>query len=374
MTATSRKRNSRAGLGSKGRSDRGGFTLAQVARAVGGRVAGDPSTRLSGVQVLDRATAADLSWVADSVRARQAAESHAGALLVAAEEDASGKPAVVVSSPTLALAAWLDVLHPRERPRPGVSRKANVHRTARLGRGVSVAAGATVEEGAVVGARTILGPGAFVGREAVIGEDCHLGVNAAVLEKCRVGDRCVLHAGAVVGSDGFGYVWDGERHRKIPQLGIVRIEDDVEIGANATIDRATLGETVIGRGTKIDNLVQVGHNVIVGEHSILCGQAGIAGSSRLGRRVTLAGQVGVSDHVVLGDGVIATGQAGIVRGARVEPGMMISGMPAAPHRDFLRSAAWVARLPELARRVERLEKGPSGREGEEPWKSESPKS
>ena len=330
--------------------------------------------RLSGVQVLERATAADLSWVADVARARQAAASHAGALLVAAEEDASGKPAVVVSSPTLALATWLSALHPPARPRPGVSKKAHVHRAARLARGVSVAAGATVEEGAVVGARTALGPGSFVGRGATIGEDCHLGVNAAVLEECRVGDRCVLQAGAVVGSDGFGYVWDGERHRKIPQLGIVRVEDDVEIGANAAIDRATLGETVIGRGTKIDNLVQVGHNVVVGEHSILCGQAGIAGSSRLGRRVTLAGQVGVSDHVVIGDGVIATGQAGIVRGARVEPGTMISGMPAAPHRDFLRSAAWVARLPELARRVERLEKSPVGREGEKPWKSESPKS
>jgi UDP-3-O-[3-hydroxymyristoyl] glucosamine N-acyltransferase len=330
--------------------------------------------RLSGVEVLDRATTADLSWVADSSRARQAAESNAGALLVAAEADASGKPAVVVSSPTLALATWLSILHPRERPRSGIAKKAHVHRAARLGRGVSVAAGATVEEGAVVGARTVLGPGSFVGRGAAVGQDCHLGVNAAVLERCRVGNRCVLQAGAVVGADGFGYVWDGERHRKIPQLGIVRIEDDVEIGANAAIDRATLGETVIGRGTKIDNLVQVGHNVVVGEHSILCGQAGIAGSSRLGRRVTLAGQVGVSDHVVLGDGVVATGQAGIVRGARVEPGTMISGMPAAPHRDFLRSAAWVARLPELARRVERLEKGPAGREGEKPWKSESPKS
>jgi UDP-3-O-[3-hydroxymyristoyl] glucosamine N-acyltransferase len=350
------------------------FTLAQVAKAVGGRVVGDPATRLSGVQVLDRATGADLSWVADSTRARQAAESHAGGLLVAAEEDASGKPAVIVSSPTLALATWLSVLHPQERPRPGVSKKAHVHRTARLARGVSVAPGATVAEGAIVGARTVLGPGSFVGRGAAIGEDCQLGINAAVLEKCRVGDRCILHAGAVVGADGFGYVWDGERHRKIPQLGIVRVEDDVEIGANATIDRATLGETVIGRGTKIDNLVQVGHNVVVGEHSILCGQAGIAGSSRLGRRVTLAGQVGVSDHVVLGDGVIATGQAGIVRGARVEPGTMISGMPAAPHRDFLRSAAWVARLPELARRVERLERGSEGREGGKPWESESPKS
>ena len=248
-------------------------------------------------------------------------------------------------------------------------------RSARLGKGVSVASGATIEEGAVIGARSVLSVGAFVGREAVLGEDCYLHPNAAVLSRCRVGARAILHVGAVVGSDGFGYVWDGQRHRKIPQVGIVRIEEDVEIGANTTIDRATLGETVIGRGVKIDNLVQVGHNVVVGEHSVLCGQAGIAGSAKLGRRVTLAGQVGVSDHVSIGDGVVATGQAGIVRGARIEAGTTISGMPAAAHRDFLRRAALVARLLELARRIERLEREHAGAgEGKEPWNSESPKS
>ncbi len=175
-----------------------------------------------------------------------------------------------------------------------------------------MAAGATVEAGAVIGARTVLCAGSFVGRDAVIGADCYLHPNSAVLERCSVGARCVLQAGSVVGSDGFGYAWDGSRHRKIPQKGIVRIEDDVEVGANSAIDRATLGETVIGRGTKIDNLVQVGHNVVIGEDSLLCGQSGIAGSSRLGRRVTLAGQVGVGDHVTIGDGTIATGQAGVI--------------------------------------------------------------
>lgn len=336
---------------------------------------GDPSSRLSGVQGLDLATARDLSWVADERRAREASESQAGAVLAASERDAAGKPAVLVRSPTLALAAWLEVWRPPDRPRPGISKKAHVHPSARLGRGVSVAAGATVEAGAVVGARSVLSAGSFVGKGAVLGEDCRLHVNAAVLERCRVGARGVLHAGAVVGSDGFGYVWDGERHRKIPQLGIVRIEEDVEIGANAAIDRATIGETVIGRGTRIDNLVQVGHNVVVGEHSLLCGQAGIGGSARLGRRVTLAGQVGVSDHATVGDGAVATGQAGIVRGSRIGAGTTVSGMPAAPHREFLRRAAWIARLPELARRLGELEKRPAkADEGGEPWKSESPKS
>ena len=351
------------------------FTLSQVAAVVGGRILGDAALRLSGVQGLGDAGPSDLSWIGDERLQRQAAESRAGALLVSSEDLAAGKPAVLCSHPGLAIAAWLTAWRPPARPAAGVAKGASVHRTAKLGKGVAVAAGATVEAGAVIGDRTVLGPGSFVGREAILGEDCLLHPNAAVLERCRVGARGILHAGAVVGSDGFGYIWDGERHRKVPQLGIVRVEEDVEIGANAAIDRATLGETVIGRGTKIDNLVQVGHNVVVGEHSLLCGQAGIAGSAKIGKGVTLAGQVGISDHVVIGDGVIATGQAGIVRGANIEAGTVVSGMPAQRHRDFLRSAAWYARLPELAKRVERLEARTGAEDGgRASWKSESPKS
>jgi len=349
------------------------FTLGQVAAAVGGRVLGDASASLTGVQTLDRAAPTDLSWVADGRRERQARESHAGALLVSSEADAGDKPGVLVPSPTLALAIWLELFFPGVPPRSGISKGAHVARSARLGPGVSVAAGATVEEDAVVGARTVLSAGAFVGRRAVVGEECYLHPNASVLERCRIGSRCILQAGAVIGSDGFGYVWDGQRHRKIPQLGIVRIEDDVHVGANTAIDRATLGETVVERGTRIDNLVQIGHNVVVGEHSILCGQAGIAGSARLGRRVTLAGQVGVNDHVTIGDGSVATGQAGVT--GNLPAGGIFSGMPAAPHRDFLRRAALIARLPELARRVEEIESRAGGpRKGGKPWKSESRKS
>jgi UDP-3-O-[3-hydroxymyristoyl] glucosamine N-acyltransferase len=212
-----------------------------------------------------------------------------------------------------------------------------------------------------------------VGEGAEIGEDSLLHVNVVVAERCVIGSRCVLHPGAVIGSDGFGYVWDGTAHRKIPQVGIVRIGDDVEVGANSAIDRATLGETRIGRGTKIDNLVQIGHNVVIGEDAVLCGQAGIAGSARLEDRVTLAGQVGVNDHVTVGRGAIATGQAGVT--GSVPAGAVVSGMPAAPHREFLKRSALVARLPELARRLEKLEKRLAEIEkGGSSWKSESPKS
>ena len=345
-----------------GRSTREGapgrrfFTLGEVARAVGGKPIGDPSLRLTGVETLERAEAGDLSWVAGSRNVRRALESRAGALIVASQESASGRPAVVVPNPTLALAVWLAASTAGTPPKPGVSRKAHVASTARLAKGVSIAAGATVEAGARIGARTVVRPGAYVGRDARIGEDCTLHVNTAVLDRCVVGARCTLYPGAVVGSDGFGYVWDGTAHRKIPQLGIVRVEEDVEIGANATIDRATLGETVIGRGTRIDNLVQVGHNVVVGENALLCGQAGISGSARLGNRVTLAGQAGIGDHAIIEDGAVVSGQGGVVSHGVVPAGSVVSGMPAAPHREFLKRSAWLARLPEIARRLEELEK------------------
>ncbi len=312
--------------------------------------------RLTGVRGLEDAGPEDLSFVADLRHAPAARESRAGAYLASPATAPEGRPAVIVSQPVAALAAWLEVFRPEPRARPGIRAGARVDRTARLGPGVAVEAGATVGPRSRIGARTVIGPGAYVGADVTIGEDGRLHANAVVYDGCRIGDRCVLHAGAVVGSDGFGYVWIGGRHRKIPQVGIVRVEDDVEIGANAAIDRATLGETVVGKGTKIDNLVQVGHNVVIGEHSLLCGQAGVAGSTRIGRRVTLAGQAGVADHASIGDGAIATAQSGIVTGSEVAAGTMVSGMPAAPHREFLKRSAWLARLPELARRLERLER------------------
>jgi UDP-3-O-[3-hydroxymyristoyl] glucosamine N-acyltransferase len=367
-TKTTRKRSARAPKGGPRT-----FTLAEVAAAVGGSVSGDPKLRLAGVRSLEEAGPTDLSWVANDRRAAGARSSRAGALLAPSVEAAAGKAAVIVDSPALSLGRWLEKRFAATRPRPGIAAGARVHRTARIGKGASVAPGATVAAGARVGQRTRVSEGAFVGEGAEIGEDSVLHVNVVVGERCVVGSRCILHPGVVVGSDGFGYVWDGTAHRKIPQVGIVRIGDDVEVGANTAIDRATLGETRIGRGTKIDNLVQIGHNVVVGEDAVLCGQAGIAGSARLEDRVTLAGQVGVNDHVTMGRGAIATGQAGVT--GSVAAGAVVSGMPAAPHRDFLKSSALAARLPQLARRLEQLEKRLAEIEkGGSSWKSESPKS
>ncbi len=230
-----------------------------------------------------------------------------------------------------------------------------MHPSAVLGAGVHVAALAVVGARARIGARSVLHPHVVVYEDAVVGEDCLLHSGVQVRERCRLGDRVIVQNGAVIGGDGFGFVRDREgRHHKIPQVGVVVIEDDVEIGALTAIDRASLGETRIGRGSKLDNLVQVGHSVTVGADSILCAQVGVAGSSRLGSNVTLAGQVGVADHTAVGDGVIATGQTGL-RGV-VEPKTIVSGSPAIENRAWLKSTAAFAKLPELQKRVLELEK------------------
>jgi UDP-3-O-[3-hydroxymyristoyl] glucosamine N-acyltransferase len=335
------------------------FSLEEIAGVTGAELAGPGGLVLRGIAPLADAGADELSFVAGNRYARAARESRAGALIVAALEHAGGRPALVHPNPMVAVAAALTHLHPERLPRAERAASAWISPEARIGEDVSIGPGAVVEAGAVVGNRVALGANAFVGEGAAIGDDARIGVGAVVASGCRVGARCRLQPGAVVGADGFGYVWDGREHRRIPQVGIVVLEEDVDVGANACIDRAALSETRIGRGTKIDNLVQIGHNVTVGEHSIICGQVGIAGSAKIGKGVTLAGQVGVGDRIVVGDRVTVTGQGGVM--ADVEEGAVVSGMPAERHTDFLRREAAADRLPELFERVRALEtavKGP----------------
>jgi UDP-3-O-[3-hydroxymyristoyl] glucosamine N-acyltransferase len=211
-----------------------------------------------------------------------------------------------------------------------------------------------IDSGAIIEKNVIIHPFCFIGREVRVGEGTTIHANVSVYDGTVIGKRVILHAGAVVGSDGFGYAWNGSQHRKIPQLGTLEIGDDVEIGANTCIDRASLGKTVISGGTKIDNLVQIGHNVSIGENSILVSQVGIAGSATIGKNVVLAGQVGVRDHIVIGDNVRAGGQAGITKD--VKPNTDISGTPHMPHRDWLRLHSYLKRLPELFERVGIVEK------------------
>ena len=329
------------------------FSLGEIAGATGATLHGPADLVLRGVAPLAEAGPDDLSLVSGPRHAAAARTTRAGALIVASAEQACGRPALLHPNPMAALAAALSHLVPEAAGESGRSESAVVSPRARIGNGVSIGPGAVVEADAAIADGVVLAARAFVGEGATIGEGSRIGVGAVVAARCRVGARCRIHPGAVIGGDGFGYVWDGERHRRVPQIGIVVLEDEVDVGANACIDRAALTETRIGRGTKIDNLVQIGHNVVVGEHSIVCGQVGIAGSAKIGRGVTLAGQVGVGDHMVVGDGATVTAQGGVMRD--VESRAVVSGMPAEPHADFLRREAAADRLPELFDRVRALE-------------------
>ena len=327
-------------------------TLKELAELVAGTLCGDGGTAIRGVNSLREAKSGDISFVANGKYAHMLASTKASAVIVKHGVQAP-LPSIAVDNPDLAFARVAQrFCPPAPGFEPGVHPTAVVAPDALLGRDVAIGALAVVGPGARIGDSTTVHAQAYVGRDARIGPECRLYPQVVVRERCEIGARVILHAGAVVGSDGFGYVTEKDVHHKIPQTGIVVIEDDVEIGANTAIDRARFGRTVIGRGSKIDNLVQIAHNVVVGEGALIASQAGIAGSTRLGRRVTLAGQVGLSGHIELGDGVIVTAQAGV--GKDVPPGLVISGEYAVEMKTHLKRLAALAKLPEALAEIRKL--------------------
>jgi UDP-3-O-[3-hydroxymyristoyl] glucosamine N-acyltransferase len=328
-------------------------TLADIASRLGCRLEGDGAIDISRVATLDEAGPGDLTFLANPRYAQAAQQTQASAIILA--EDAPAAPCAMLRSahPYRAFADALALLARNERPPDGVHSTAVVAPDARLGRDISIGAFVVVGAGAEIGDRVVLHPHVVVGPGARIGEDSTLHVRVSVRERSVLGRRVVVQDGAVIGSDGYGFVTDADGvHHKIPQQSLVVVEDDVEIGANTTIDRPAVGETRIGRGTKIDNLVQIAHGVRVGEHALLVAQVGIAGSSRIGDHVVLAGQVGVAGHITVGDRVRATAQTGIPNS--VEPGALVSGYPAMDNRDWLKASAVFRNLPELRRQVKDL--------------------
>ncbi len=327
--------------------------LLEIAHRLGCTLHGDGSVEIRSVAGIESAGPGDLSFVASPRYAAHLATTRAAAVIVAPGIEAA-VTTLVSDNPYLTFARAVALLHPEARPAAGVDASARVDPSAVLGEGVHVGALAVVGPRVRVGARSVVHPHVVLYADAAIGEDCRLHSGVQVREGCRLGDRVVVQNGAVVGADGFGFAKDTDgRYTKIQQRGSVVVEDDVEIGALSAIDRAALGETRIGRGTKIDNLVQVGHSVSIGEDTVLAGQVGIAGSSRIGHRVTLAGQVGVAGHIEVGDGATATAQTGIPND--VAPGAVVSGYPAIDNRAWLKSSAVFAKLPELLKRVRDLE-------------------
>jgi UDP-3-O-[3-hydroxymyristoyl] glucosamine N-acyltransferase len=328
--------------------------LLDLARRLGCEVRGDGAIDVVRVAGIDEAGPGDLTFVSNPRYATRLTTTRASAVILSPGVESS-LPSLLTPNPYLAFARAMAVLHPQPRPQPGVHPSAVVDPSASLGEKVYVGALAVVGPGARVGARTVLHAHVVLYADVAVGEDCVLHSGVQVREKCRLGNRVVVQNGAIIGSDGFGFAKDDAgRYEKIAQMGIVVIEDDVEIGALTAVDRAALSETRIGRGTKIDNLVQIGHSVTIGSDSVLAGQVGIAGSAKVGNRVILAGQVGVVGHLEIGDGAIVTAQTGVP--GDVAPGAVISGSPAIENRAWLKSTAVFAKLPELQKRIRELER------------------
>lgn len=327
-----------------------------IAVLVQGELEGGADPEITGVAPLDRARPTELSFLAAPKYLAYVDASEAGLILVSpalAPKVGTARPRLVVGDVHGALARLLPVLYPEPQPRPGIDRAAVLGNGVTLGSDVTVGAYAVIGDGARLGERVRIGPHCVIGANCELDDDVVLHPHVVLYAGTRIGARSIVHAGARIGVDGYGYAFVDGAHRKIPQVGRCVIGKDCEIGANTTIDRGSIGATEIGDGVKIDNLVHIGHNVRVGDHSLIIAQVGIAGSTTIGRHVTLAGQAGIPGHLTIGDGATVAAQAGVF--GDIPPGQVYSGYPARPHKESLRSQAAVSRLPELVRRVARLE-------------------
>lgn len=329
------------------------FTAAEIARHLGGEVIGDGSVLLHRFAPADRAEPGDLTFAENELFLERAEQGRASAIIVD-RPARSSKTLIRVPSARIAFAKVLPLFFPETRPEPGVHPTAVVDPAARIDATAHVGPGCVIGARAVIGPRSVLWAHVYVGDDCVLAEDVWLFPHVTLYPRTQVGARARIHSGSVIGSDGFGYVQDGAVHLKVPQVGYVVIGEDVEIGANVTVDRGALGPTVIGRGTKIDNLVQIAHNVTVGERCLIVAQTGIAGSTKLGNYVVLAGQVGVAGHLKIGHRVSVAAKAGVMHD--IPDGQKWLGIPAQPDRQAKRQIVALQQLPDLIRRVAELEK------------------
>jgi UDP-3-O-[3-hydroxymyristoyl] glucosamine N-acyltransferase len=328
--------------------------LKELAEFVGGMVIGDDQVEISGVAAIEVAEAGDITFIATPRYLSKFAETKASAVIVSKEIPSPQKPLLCVNNPYLAFAKVLAFFSQKPYQPKGIDPNAWISPTAQLGQEISIYPFVSIGDRCRIGDRVTLYPGVFVGEDSSIGEESILYPNVSIYPGTAIGKRVILHSGVVIGADGFGYVKDGKKNVKIPQIGRVEIGDDVEMGPNTTVDRATLGKTVIRRGVKIDNLVQVAHNVVVGEDSILVAQVGIAGSTKIGSNVTLGGQVGVAGHVEIGDNVMVGAQSGVP--SDLAANQAYTGSPVLPHREFLRVANIFPKLPEMRKSLLEIEK------------------
>jgi len=329
-------------------------TLGELATELGGVVLGDPDVVIRGVAGIREAQPGDVTFLANSRYEGYLQETRATAVICDRTPRVAPVPLLQVDHPYLAFQKAVRLFRPElYQPLPGVHPTAVVSPAAHVGEGASIGPHCTVEAGARIGAGTVLMSGCYVGVQASVGEGCLFYPRVVLREECVVGDRCIVHAGAVLGADGFGFAFDAGRYHKVPQVGNVVVGDDVEIGANTTVDRATTDSTRIGDGTKIDNLVQIGHNVVIGRHCIIVAQVGISGSTELEDFVTVGGQAGIVGHVRLGRGVQVGAQSGVTKSVPTDT--KVFGTPASPLQIVKRINAYLQRLPQLFDRAKRLE-------------------
>jgi len=329
-------------------------TLGQLAEFLGGVAVGDTAAVITGVKGIEEAGAGDITFVANPKYMRFLETTSASAVIVPPDVQPEGKSLIQVDNPYLAFAKVVALFSAGTRDYFGVSPHAFVHPESQVDPQCAVYPFAYVGKGAQVKKKAVLYPGVYVGDGAFIGEESILYPNVTVMDRCVIMNRVIIHGGTVIGADGFGFAHEGDKQVKFPQIGIVVIEDDVEIGSNCSIDRAALGETRIHRGVKMDNLVQIGHNVIVEEDSILVAQVGISGSTHIGKKAILAGQAGLVGHITVGDGAIVTAKCGVNKS--IPPGEVMSGFPMMPHKKWLRAMSVAAKLPELKKEIDSLGK------------------
>ena len=328
--------------------------LNELAGKLGAALSSEGDIELSGVAGIHEAKEGQITFVSEEKYLKDLDQSPASAAIVPLNAPAMKKPLLRVKNPRLAFARALGLFYVKPYAATGVSDKAVLGQHVVIGPDPSIHPYAVVADDARIGSRVTLYPGVYIGQGSSVGDDCIIYPNVSIREGITIGSRVIIHSGTVIGSDGYSFVTDGGKHHKIPQVGGVLIADDVEIGANCTIDRATLGNTVIKQGSKLDNMVHIAHNVTIGEHCLLAGQVGIAGSATLGNYVVFGGQAGVADHTIVGDRVMAGGKAVIARD--VEPGQVIAGFNAMPIRDWLKVQAVLPKLPEMKKLIHELER------------------
>ncbi len=329
-------------------------SLKEIAELIGGKIVGDGNIEIEGVAGIKEAGKGEITFISDIKHLPLLETTQASAVIVSREVKEVKVPLIQVENPYLAFSQVMRILIPHEKPAEGIHSSAIIAEGVDLGKKVSVGAHAVIKEKARIGDNTIIYPLVYIGKGSRVGKDCIIYPQVMIRERVEIASRVIIHSGTVIGSDGFGYIPHEGRQHKVPQIGRVVIEDDVEIGANVTIDRATLGKTWIKRGVKIDNLVQIAHNVVVGEDSVIVAQVGISGSTGIGKGVTLAGQAGVVGHIKIGNGAIVGGKAAVLKS--VPPKTIVSGYPARPHVQAKRIEASVLRLPELYKLVRELKK------------------